>query len=172
MATPDLQRYPRNFRLFKSILFWLEKCLFLKVSSLLLIDKKFASQFRRETAIENEQFKETKTWISNSYLIRQSFKGYCCKTGIAIFARRVSWNCAYSPLYSPLYNLWFPSPIVIHCVYSVQCHSMYTITTIKLLKIWRNVNKRGFKKNGATPLMIIISRLEFYLNEAYCKSSI
>ena len=132
MAMPDLQRHPWNFGLIKSILFWLEKCLFLKVSSLLLIDKKFASQFRRETAIENEQFKETKTWISNSYLIRQSFYGYSCKTGIAIFARRVSWNCAYSPLY----DLWFPSPIVIHCVYSVQCHSMYTITTIKLIKLW------------------------------------
>ena len=34
------------------------------------------------------------------------------------------------------YDLWFPSPIVIHCVYSVQCHSMYTITTIKLIKLW------------------------------------
>jgi len=30
---------------------------------------------RRETAIENKQFKETKTLISNSYLIRQSFRG-------------------------------------------------------------------------------------------------
>lgn len=42
----------------------------------------------------------------------------------------------------------------------------------QIIKIWRNVNKRGFKKNGDTPLMIIISRLEFYVTEAYCKSSI
>ena len=33
----------------------------------------------RETAHENKQFKETKTWISNSYLITQSFQAYRCK---------------------------------------------------------------------------------------------
>ena len=40
--------------------------------------------FRRKTANENKQFKETNTLISNSYLIRQSFQGYRCESGIVI----------------------------------------------------------------------------------------
>ena len=36
--------------------------------------------------------------ISNLYLIRQSFQGFRCKSGIAIFAWRVTWNYAYSLL--------------------------------------------------------------------------
>ena len=35
--------------------------------------KRYEKNFHKEIAIENNQFKETKTWISNSYLIRQSF---------------------------------------------------------------------------------------------------
>jgi len=38
---------------------------------------KLENHFGRETAKENKPFKETKTWISNSYLIRQG-----CKSGI------------------------------------------------------------------------------------------
>ena len=36
---------------------------------------------------ENKEFKETKSLISNASLIRQSFQGYGCKSGIVIFAR-------------------------------------------------------------------------------------
>ena len=43
-------------------------------------------------------------WISNSYLIRQNLQGYRCKSGIAIFEWRVTWNYAYS-VSSPL-QLW------------------------------------------------------------------
>ena len=62
-----------------------------------------AIHFRRETANENKQYLETKTWISNSYLIRQSFQGYCLKSDIAIFACRVTLNYAYSPFYAGLF---------------------------------------------------------------------
>ena len=52
------------------LFFWYKKCLFLQVSQLLLISMKCASHFCRQTANENKQFKETKTWISKSWLIR------------------------------------------------------------------------------------------------------
>ena len=39
-----------------------------------------------------KKLKDTKT--SNTHLIRQSFWGYCCKSGIAIFAKRVTSNYA------------------------------------------------------------------------------
>jgi len=39
-----------------------------------------------ETTIENEQVSKLKVVISNSYLIRQSFKGNRCESDIAIFA--------------------------------------------------------------------------------------
>ena len=63
--------------------------------------KKCASRFCRETTNENKQFKETKTWISNFYLIRKSLEGDCCESGNAIFAWRVTFNYAYSP-FKPL----------------------------------------------------------------------
>ena len=46
---------------------------------------------------ENYQFKETKTLLSNSYLIRYSSHEYRCKSGIVIFSWRVTWNYAHSP---------------------------------------------------------------------------
>ena len=63
-------------------LFRLEKCLILWISPLFLVSKKCASHFCRETANEKKQSKESKTWISNSHLIRQSFYGYRCKSGM------------------------------------------------------------------------------------------
>ena len=81
---------PWNLNLIKNgevrIVFQLEKSLILIIYSFLPIGKKWASHFCRGTTKENKQFKETKTWISKSYLIRQSFKGYRWKSGIAIFA--------------------------------------------------------------------------------------
>ena len=53
-------------------LFWLEKCLFLWVSSLLLINKKYTIHFRRE--LENDQ--KNNDILFN--LIRQSFQEYYC----------------------------------------------------------------------------------------------
>ena len=75
----------------------LEKCLFLWVSPLPLINEKCAGYICRETANENKQFKETKTLISDSYLIRHSFQGYRCKSDTSIFAWRVTLHYAYSP---------------------------------------------------------------------------
>ena len=54
----------------------------------------------QDTFAENphmKQFKETKTFISYSYLIRQRFQGYRFKSGIAIFSWRITLNYAYSP---------------------------------------------------------------------------
>ena len=42
-------------------------------------------------------FKGTKMLISFSYLIRQSFTSYRCKSGICIFSLRIAWN--YESLY-------------------------------------------------------------------------
>ena len=52
-------------------LFLTRICLLLWVSPLLLINMKCASDLCRETANENKQVKEAKTWISNSYLIEK-----------------------------------------------------------------------------------------------------
>ena len=46
------------------------KCLILILALLLFKSKKCASQFHREIVIENKQFTATKTWLSNTYLIR------------------------------------------------------------------------------------------------------
>ena len=61
--------------------FSIKKCLFLWVSHM-----------------QETKNKETKTLISNSYLIRQSFQGYRCKSGIVIIKWRVTWNYATVPL--------------------------------------------------------------------------
>ena len=63
---PDLQNNPLNLKS--------------KTSPLLLIRKKCASHFCNEPA------NEMSTWVYNSHLIRQSFQGYCAKSGLAIFA--------------------------------------------------------------------------------------
>ena len=60
--------------------------------------KSMEVNLRKETTNKNLQFKETKSLIYNSYLIRQSFQGYRCKSGIYIFAWRVTWNYASNPL--------------------------------------------------------------------------
>ena len=55
--------------------------------------QKCESHFRREPANENK-LKETKTWISNSYLTRQSLLFQ-----VIIFAWMVTCNHAYSSFY-------------------------------------------------------------------------
>ena len=72
----DSQECPWILNLIKneedSVVFWLEKCLILIISPFLLLSKKCANYFRRETGIENKQFKETKP-----YWTRKSFYEYC-----------------------------------------------------------------------------------------------
>ena len=43
-----------------------EKCIILRVSPSLLINKEFTHHYRRETSNENKQFKATRLLISNS----------------------------------------------------------------------------------------------------------
>ena len=101
MPMSDSELYPCNRNLIvnveENVGFLTRKLLNSNISLLLLISKKYASQFRRETANENQNFIGTKTWIYNSYLIKQSSQGYRCESGIAIFAWRVTWNYAYGP---------------------------------------------------------------------------
>ena len=48
--------------------------------------------FAKKPANENIQFNETKTLNSNSYLLRQRFEGYRCKSDIAIFALKTRFQ--------------------------------------------------------------------------------
>ena len=79
--------------------FGLGKRLFLWVSLLLLINKKCANYFRRETANENKItiWLNKNIQLSNSCLNKRSFQWYRCESDIDVFARRVTWNYAYSP---------------------------------------------------------------------------
>ena len=81
------------------LFFWIKKCFILIFSPLLLISKKCVNHFCRETANGYKNLKKTKILIFNWYLIRQSFQGYSCKSGIAIFAWRVTKNYVYSPIH-------------------------------------------------------------------------
>ena len=57
----------------------------------------------QRNVIKNNQFSKLKK--INTYfiqLIRQSFQGYLCESGIAIYAWKVSLNYAYSPFKSIL----------------------------------------------------------------------
>ena len=79
MAIPDLQWYPWKL---KNLVF-----ISVSFSAASLKQEMRYSRYRREPADKNEQFTKTKTLKSISYLIRQSFFGYCCKSEIDIYAR-------------------------------------------------------------------------------------
>jgi len=72
-------------KLWKKQLFSDLKCLFLRVSPLFFNSKC------------TSHHKWTKILISNSYLIRQRYKGYRSKSDIVRLARRFTCNNAYSP---------------------------------------------------------------------------
>ena len=99
-AIPELQQYPWNLNLIKNvedtIVFLTRKVFTSESFSIAFYKQEMRGHFRRETANENDDFKETKTLISNSHLIWQRFQGYRGKSDIAIFAWRVSWIYAYS----------------------------------------------------------------------------
>ena len=82
MAMPDLQRY--HWKVFISV-----RIRF----SLLLINKKCANHFCRETANENEQFKETNILISNSNFIKKegTVKNFIITFGITLKAPLTSF---------------------------------------------------------------------------------
>ena len=99
-AIPELQQYPWNLNLIKNvedtIVFLTRKVFTSESFSIAFYKQEMRGHFRRETANEKDDFKETKTLISNSHLIWQRFQGYRGKSDIAIFAWRVSWIYAYS----------------------------------------------------------------------------
>ena len=99
-AIPELQQYPWNLNLIKNvedtIVFLIRKVFIYESFSMAFYKQEMRGHFRRETANENDHFKETKTLISNSHLIRQRLQGYRGKSDIAIFAWRVTWIYAYS----------------------------------------------------------------------------
>ena len=97
MTTFDLQRYPWNLYLMKNVednVVFPTRKVFISVR---LINKECTSHICRETANDNIHFVEAKAFISNSFLTIQSYKRNHCKSDIAIFAWRVTWNYAYSP---------------------------------------------------------------------------
>ena len=51
--------------------------------------------FYKETTNENNQFSKTKTWISNSYFIKQSLKGYCCELYLPLYNNGVLHKMIY-----------------------------------------------------------------------------
>ena len=54
-------------------------------------------------------FRDRKTRVSSTFLIKLKFWGYRCKSGNAIFAWRVTWNYAYSPFNTFVFgsSFWF-----------------------------------------------------------------
>ena len=71
-------------------MFWLEKCLFLWGSTLLLLNNKYATHFHRENATENKHFIE----IHILSLSEKAVKGTVVNRALTIdlLARRVTWK--------------------------------------------------------------------------------
>ena len=70
----------KNCKRYQASYFRFKKDLIPIITPLLLLSKKYASQFRRKPANENKSEK------NESYLIRQNFQGYRCTSGIVILA--------------------------------------------------------------------------------------
>ena len=90
-----------------------------------LINKKWTSHTWRDTSTVNNQFIETKTLISNLYLIRQSFLGYRCKSGIAIFPCRLSRESLEITLTVPLRFTAQNIKILPNTPVSFTCHNSF-----------------------------------------------
>ena len=92
MTSHDSQQYLWNLNLIKNIddnvFFLTRKVLNPDNSPVFLISRKALVIFKREATKSKNS--------SNSHLIRQRFYGNCCKSGIVIFAWRVTWNYTYS----------------------------------------------------------------------------
>ena len=83
-----------NKMLSRTSFFSLKKCLMLIISPLLLINKKCASYFCRETINEiNSLKKQEHVYLIHSWIN----KGYSSKSDIDVFAWRVTWNYSYIP---------------------------------------------------------------------------
>ena len=109
------------------------------------LSKKFAIRFDKETANENKQFKETKTFIFTSYLIRHKCQGYRRKSGIVIFAWMVTWNYAYSPFNA--FNNYLQTASVLFCRFFWSNPSIFQDTTFRVSGA-RVVSKPSFKADS------------------------
>ena len=134
MTMTDLHEYAWKFNLIKNVEYIVVSLVFVwKVAisvSFFITSYLTRRYFCIETANENIQLKETKSLISNSYLIRQNFQGYSYKSGIAIFEWRVTWWCdlghtvsttmymKWDTLYPPP-CIWCGTPCILHHVYDV-----------------------------------------------------
>ena len=49
-----------------------------------------------EAIVKFSELNRRKTTVSFTFFMRLRFQGYCCKSGIAIFAWRIYWNYAYT----------------------------------------------------------------------------
>ena len=111
MAMPDLQRYPGQLCLIKYELdinvFVSLNCLYLFAVSL---RKWFAYFLLKRSNWETRRINIFSSHVNDDIfhiLIRLKSQRYPCKSGIAIFAQRVTWNYAYSP-FKGLKNKHFP----------------------------------------------------------------
>ena len=87
----------------KPSFFRLEKGLILMISLRFLKARKVQNSLLQETTNQNK-----KTWIYNSCLIRQSFVGYCCKSGIAIFAHGGSFEITLTQVLDSNFHYIYP----------------------------------------------------------------
>ena len=148
LTMPDSQRYPWNLNLIKNVedtVFFRTQKVFIFVSFFIAsFKKKCARYFRRKTSKENKQFKETKTWKSNSYLIRQSLQGYRCESAIANFAGWATLNYTYSSFK----KLW----LISISLYTIRVEHNQLFLNIKGLRVSSSQTK------------IIENFVNYYLN--------
>ena len=102
MAMSDLQRYLWKMCLKKCWLNMFFFCFFFNYLFQFVdfLQKWFAHFLLMRNNGGNFIIKQSwvrKTAPSSSSFIRLRFQGYCCKSDIVIFVRRVTWNCAYCP---------------------------------------------------------------------------
>ena len=64
-------------------------------------------------------------WTSKSFLIRHSYWGYRCKSDIATYAWRVTWNYAYSSFNSQLES---PSPLNANAITPNYCRTHWNLS--------------------------------------------
>ena len=113
ITTLDLQRYYwklyllkyriryQRFCFFKLFIFICGFSLKVTIANFLFIIEAM------EKLTEIKTFRVRKTTVSSTFLIRLRFQGYCCQSGIAIFARRVICNYAYSPFKYLITEMFF-----------------------------------------------------------------
>ena len=136
------------------MIFFTQTVYFFNFFHCFLINKECASLFRKKTANENKQYKETKTLKSKSYLIRKSLQGYRCKMWIGqchlcmeshlklwiIVHRnkRLSIQHIFNPCrgYNVLFRLWtYAKASAYSSSWSTLCWVSYSSITLSSLEV-------------------------------------